>query len=499
VLFRSLTDNGDGTFTYTPVPGFQGLDGFAYTVSDGTLLASAAVTLDVQDPIDVWHGDVQSFGSPGEGQRWINILGNAADNVVDLAYSLNGGSLVDLSLGPDTRRLQENGDFNIDIDFALLDPTAADDTVTIYATLENGAVFSHDVTVQYEGGGAWDKNYAIDWSTVTDIQDVVQVVDGAWTWDENGARPTQLGYDRLLVLGDQSWDNYELNLTITTHDLQNVDPLGRDGGGFAIGMLWDGHTTDRFSGWQPASGYEPGASFFYTHLLKSHSYHSFSQLLGTNGLSLEEDATYNFSVRVEQVGLYDRQYSLKVWEEGTSEPLDWTLQTIETFSLEEAPATGSIYLNAHYYDVTFGDLTVTEITGRDIIQGDDTDEYLVAVDPQDAAPGIGEIDVFVGGGGADTFVFGDVNGSYYDDQDSTSQGLGDYGFVWDFEAGIDTVQLSGTAEDYMLTEDHAGLAPGTAIWRVGQPGDEPELVGLLHNATELDLYGDSFIFDGQFV
>jgi regulation of enolase protein 1 (concanavalin A-like superfamily) len=498
VSHGTLTDNGDGSWTYTPFQGFQGIDSFGYTISDGTFSDSAVVELDVQKPIDLWHGEVQAFGAPGEGQRWINILGHAAGNVAELAYSLNGGALVPLSIGPDTRRLQLNGDFNVDIDYALLDGSATDDIVTIYATLDNGAVFTQDVTVQYESGHAWDKTYAIDWSTVTDIQDAVQVVDGKWSWDAGGARPEELGYDRLLVLGDQSWDNYELNVSITMHDLENEDPLGRDGGGFAIGMLWDGHTTGRFAGWQPASGYEPGASFFYTHLLKSHSYHSFSEVLGTKSMSLQEDHTYNFTVRVEQTGLYDRMYSLKVWEEGTAEPVDWTLQTIETFSLAEAPATGSIYLNAHYFDVTFGDLSVTEITGRDIIQGDDTDEFLIAVNPQDAAPGLGEIDVFVGGGGSDVFVLGDADGTYYDDLSGAGEGRGDYAFIWDFEAGEDAVQLAGVAADYLLTENHAGLTAGTAIWKAGTGTDADELIGLLNNVTGLDLNDESFVFGGVF-
>ncbi|MGD1881866.1 MAG: cadherin-like domain-containing protein [Paracoccaceae bacterium] len=490
-----LTNNGDGTYTYVPDEGFEGMDSLTYTVSDGTLTADATLTLDVQEPIDLWYGEVQSFGSPGLGQRAINILGKVSEDVTELAYSLNGGELRSLSIGPDTRRLQENGDFNIDINYTELDGSAADDLVTIYATLDNGAVFSQDVTVEYEADNDWDKNYAIDWENVTNIQDAVLVADGTWSHDANGVRPVDLGYDRLLVLGDQSWDNYELNLSITTHDLQNVDPLGRDGGGFAIGMLWDGHTSGRFAGWQPASGYEPGASFFFTHLFKSHSYHNFSEVLGVDKMSLEEDATYNFTVRVEQVGIYDRLYSLKVWEEGEVEPLDWTLQTTETFSLEEAPATGSLYLNAHYFDVTFGDLTVTEITGNDIIQGDDTNEIMIAADVGSVAPGRDEIDVFVGAGGSDVFVFGDSDGTFYDDGNGATAGQADYGFVWDFEKDIDQVQLAGSAADYILTEDHTGLTAGTAVWHLGTGGDADELVGLLNGVYGLNLTDENFIYD----
>ncbi|ETW13208.1 hypothetical protein ATO8_08351 [Roseivivax marinus] len=495
----TLVDNGDGTFTYTPTPGFDGIATLDFTVTDGALQSSATATLDARDPIDIWYGDTQSFGTPGEGQRWINILGAVAPNVVDLGYRLNGGPVRELSIGPDTRRLQEAGDFNIDIDYAELDGSAADDIVTIVATIDTGAVFERDVTVDYVAGDGWDKTYAIDWETVTDIQEVVQVADGTWSWDANGVRPVDLGYDRLLVLGDQGWDNYELNLTITPNDLTNVDPNGRDGGAFAIGMLWDGHTEERFFDWQPATNYEPGAGFFYTGRFKSHSYHSFSEVLGIDGMTVQEDTTYNVTVRVEQGDLYDRVYSMKVWEAGTPEPVDWTLKTYESFSIDEAPATGSIYLNAHYYDVTFGDLSVTEITGDDIIQGDATDELLLAVDPLSASPGQGETDVFVGGGGADEFVLGQDGTVFYDDGVATSDGRADYAFVWDFEAGTDVVRLAGTAADYRLSVDEAGLPAGTAIWHIGAAGESDELIGVLNAVYDLTLDDENFAYDALFV
>jgi hypothetical protein len=38
----TLTRNADGTYTYTPKRGYSGIDGFGYTVSDGSLSASGA-------------------------------------------------------------------------------------------------------------------------------------------------------------------------------------------------------------------------------------------------------------------------------------------------------------------------------------------------------------------------------------------------------------------------------------------------------------------------
>lgn len=43
----TVVDNGDGTLTYTPTPGWWGGDSFQYTISDGESTATATVTLDV--------------------------------------------------------------------------------------------------------------------------------------------------------------------------------------------------------------------------------------------------------------------------------------------------------------------------------------------------------------------------------------------------------------------------------------------------------------------
>jgi hypothetical protein len=42
-----LTLNGDGSFTYVPLPDFEGEDQFSYTVSDGNSAATATVIITV--------------------------------------------------------------------------------------------------------------------------------------------------------------------------------------------------------------------------------------------------------------------------------------------------------------------------------------------------------------------------------------------------------------------------------------------------------------------
>ena len=484
----SIVDNGDGTWTYTPNPGAEA-DSFAYTISDGTWSDTATVTL--RQPIDVWYGDEQTFGTPGETQRWVNILGNVAGEVTSATYSLNGGPEVTLKLGSNMRRLEKPGDFVIELDYDQLDGSAVDDVVTITVNYADGSVHTRDVAIEYESGNFYPADYAIDWSSVTDIQDVAQVVDGNWQLTGDGIRLEEPGYDRFVTIGDTNWDFYEFTTSVTAHDLTTVDPRVNGVGVFGFGMLWNGHTNDPIHGSNPHQGWNPlELLVFY-----GNSSEEF-RFFGKNGgypVSLEEGKTYEVTLRVEQANVLDKTYMLKIWEAGTAEPVEWTVE--RTIAYDE-PMTGSLMLLNHYYDVTYHDLSVTEITGSDIIQGTDGADLLLAVDPNDALPGVGEIDVFVSKLGADLFVFGDSNQSYYDDGVATSGGTSDFGLAWDFTPEEDQIQLFGDASDYLLTENGAGLPEGTAIWLRNDAGPD-ELIGVIANTYGLDLADDYFIWTGD--
>ncbi len=461
-----LVDNGNGTLTYTPNVGFAGTDAFSYTITDGSNPDTATVAISVNDAINVWYGTQQAFGNLGEAQRWINILGNVdLSQVSSLSYSLNGGADRSLSLGPDTRRLEDPGDFNIDVDFAELDGSAIDDKVTIKADLIGGGVLTRDVFVDYEAGNQWDANYSIDWSTVTNIQDAVQVVDGLWTIEGNGVRTAEPGYDRILALGDQSWDNYEVSLSLTVNSAP-IGPLERDGSGLGFGMLWGGHTDDPISGRQPKEGYNPIVSPFYNLRNGNFILHDYpdwgSPHLNSTAFSFDEGETYEVKIRVEQTNLIDRSYYANVWNANDSEPTSWLLEGTDQMT---EPLNGAFVLIAHHWDITFNNIEVTEIVGSDIVQGTDGADLLVAVDISDPAPGLGETDVFLGYAGADLFVFGESGTVFYDDGDSSTGGTTDFGYIWDFEAGTDQIQLAGSAADYSLTNDAPGLPTGTALWR----------------------------------
>jgi hypothetical protein len=369
-------------------------------VDDGTDTTVRVRTADADDfsdlvvlenfrqPIDVWYGDQQQFGDPGEAQRWVNILGNVSTTgLSSLTYTLNGGPEQALTVGPNGNRLEALGDFNVEIDYAQLDPTAALDVVRIRAVYGDGQNFTHDVTIAYEDGRQWPTDYSIDWAGVTDLQDVVQVVDGLWTFDADGVRPALPGYDRVLALGDIAWDSYEVALTIAIHDLSNA----ATGGAIWLGMQWGGHTDNPFGG-QPHGGYIPGATFMFNGavaiLRPSEFVENADNPRVAQGLPLAEGEVYNVLVRNERVAAdtdlrdgLDRTYGVKVWGIDQSEPAGFAIQ----HTMVDQEPFGSFYLNAHYVDVTFGDIAFTELPGGDVLQSQDSLSALLAAGPETTA------------------------------------------------------------------------------------------------------------------
>jgi hypothetical protein len=343
-----------------------------------------------RQPIDVWYGDHQQFGDPGEAQRWVNIQGNVSTaGLSSLTFALNGGPEQALTVGPNGNRLEALGDFNVEIDYDQLDASAVDDVVRIRAAYADGQRFTHDVTIAYEGGQQWPTDYSIDWARVTDLQDVVQVVDGLWTFDADGARPALPGYDRVLALGDVVWGNYEVALTIAVHDLSV--PNAPVGAAIWLGMQWGGHTDNPFGG-QPHGGYIPGATFMFNGdvaiLRPSEFFTSEVNPRVVQGLPLAEGEAYNVLVRNERVAAdtdlsdgLDRTYSVKIWGIDQPEPATFAIQ----HTMVDQEPFGSFYLNAHYVDVTFGDIAFTELPGGDVLQSQDSLSALLGAGPEPGA------------------------------------------------------------------------------------------------------------------
>jgi len=295
--------------------------------------------------IDVWYGTTQTFGSLGQPQPYLNILGNVYDpeEVISISYTLNNGSPIALSIGEDWRRLENVGDFNVDLATAVLNEGA--NTVVITAQNADNMISEETVMVNYTANTVWPQPYDIDWSLLTadeDIQNVAQIVDGKWTLTGTGIRIVEPGYDRLVAVGDRTWINYEATVPVTVHATNDEN--------WAAGLLfrWDGHTDTPVSCSQPKCGWEPLGDIGWLRQGTLEFWYG-----GQESRTWLLETEYMLKMRVETSGT-DTTYSIKAWLATDDEPVNWGV----TRTTSSTPASGSILLITHLADVTFGDVSI---------------------------------------------------------------------------------------------------------------------------------------------
>jgi hypothetical protein len=322
------------------------------------ILITAVASFGQGPIIEVWYGDSQKFGHLGNPQNWVNILGNVSDpdGIKQINYSLNGRDEVVLSIGPDGRRLQRKGDFNIDLSSADLINGVNELLITAIDSLDETS--NATVSVEYTEGEYWENNYQFQWDTVSNIQNVVQVVDGKWELTANGIRTVETGYDRLIAIGDTSWTNYQIEIPITVHDIEA--PISEFGGNdFGLGLIlrWTGHTDSppATAGWQPKSGYLPLGEIGWFNWPESNISNTQLNFLNTtsenrNPFTVENGKTYIFKFQVVTTPFVGHSYKMKVWEDGTTEPMDWFLENTRDYT---ELSFGSLLFVAHHVDANF--------------------------------------------------------------------------------------------------------------------------------------------------
>ena len=348
---------GNHGIPQTSSPAFTGLIDYFFNTS------SPVIPEDVPDttsPITLWYGNPQRFGQIGVPQQWVNILGNA-DNEYGIAtmnYSLNNGSVSNLSIGPESYRLESIGDFNVELD--RKDLLCGDNRVAINATDNAGNTKREIVSINYSCNNVWPGNYNITWSNVSNIQDVAQVVDGLWTRESNSIRPTIIGYDRLISIGDMTRDDYEITVPVTLNAALDSN-APHSGPNFGVGMRWQGHY-DSSSSQQPREGWYPiGALGVYIWAPEVNDFRL--RIIGNgmyviandnSGRHLNVGVPYMFKMRAQTIGA-NTLYSLKVWEQNTNEPAAWTISGYGGYGELKQ---GSALLNSHYANVSYGNVTI---------------------------------------------------------------------------------------------------------------------------------------------
>ena len=368
----NIVDATDASYT-TPITTLDD-DGTVFTCivtnAYGSVTSDAATltVLDSNTTFNIWYAEnqgnqiyYQAFGQIGVPQRWINILGNVSDpdGLASLTYTLRGGSENPLTIGPDARRLQSSGDFNVEIAFSDLNPSPDINEIIITAMDSLGNSSQVTVNVEYYDDTVWPSTYTVNWNEFSKIDDASQIVDGLWELENGNVRTVIPGYDRLIAIGDVLWEDYEITVPITIHALITGNTPG-------VGILlrWSGHYA--WSSSQPTYGWYPmGALGWYRYIggvegarLRMIGGESELDIEDSSGKQLTFGVPYVFKIRVETLSGVGSRYSLKVWEQGTVEPSDWDLVGDEDFS---SPLNGSLLFLAHNADASFGSVSVVPV------------------------------------------------------------------------------------------------------------------------------------------
>jgi hypothetical protein len=315
--------------------------------------------------IDIWYGKKQSFGHPGNPQRAINILGNVGyeKNLNSLQYSLNKGEWMNLSIGRNDTRLARQGDFNIEILRSAL--REGNNRIQIRAEDNKNRSIRSTVKVQYTSQKSWSLPYEIHWDQVKNLQKAVCITDGKWKQVPGGIRTMEPYYDRILAVGDSTWTDFQMEISVIFHayTLPEPGPPTYNVSHAALAMRWPGHDDD---GKQPRIKWYPlGATCEMQ--LKPDLDSCRWRILGGASLKTENssrlkqivlDKKYRMKSRVESLENDSTRYAVKFWQHGKPEPPEWDLVSHEGPEDEQY---GSGLFLSHNTDVTFGDLKVTPL------------------------------------------------------------------------------------------------------------------------------------------
>ena len=325
-------------------------------------LPAAAQDADVQ----LWYGPRQFFGQNGEPQRWVNVLGTVVDTarVEVLTYRLNGGPADTLSMGSDLHRLAEPGDFNVELAWDEMEPGENDLVVT--ARYADGRRATARTTLVVARGNTWPLPYRVDFAEVDSLQAVVQVVDGQWTLTDDGVRTAVPYYDRVLCLGDSTWQDYEALVRLTIHDFTPSEPgpPTYDVTHFGVAMRWRGHHADEH---QPNRRWYPMGSQGELLLQRLPDSSRYRILFGSDHPTVVGEKTFPVRlgrqrwVRTQARTLADSStlYRYKTWAAGEPEPLAWHAEGTEPQHLDYP--SGSLCLVPHNSDVTIHEVAAAPL------------------------------------------------------------------------------------------------------------------------------------------
>lgn len=339
------------------------------TTSTSTIAPTTTTTAasNVASTITIWHDDTPAFGQLGVPQTFVNVIGNVSDpdGVAQVEYRLRSGAWVAMGLGPDPRRLSNAGDINIDLAVANLN--SGNNKLEIRVTDSTGDRTTRTLQVNWTPNRTWALPTTISWSG--DLAAKAQPVDGHWR--TSGGRLTNIDveYDRIVVVGDQSWTDYEVEVPVSIGAISpNANESPSNGPGVGIALRWQGHTNTVVPNSQPLVGFLPDGSnnpsfgailFWRDERMRLPAFEMYDEQNGVMALdrsvTMLQGTDYIFKAQVE--GFAPVKYRWKVWKASDPEPTGWMIEQDST-GFATDPRSGSIALIAPELVASFGTVTV---------------------------------------------------------------------------------------------------------------------------------------------
>lgn len=324
--------------------------------------------------IEIWHGTQQNVGHLGDGQDDFNLMGRVREpeQLLSLQYTLNESIPVELNFRG-YRRLAADGHFNADIPIAAL--AHGPNTIELEGRFADGMVARQVVTLTRRFGSSLLPMH-IDWSEVADPQDVGQYVDGHWRLGDQGLRPAHVGYDRLFLVGDRTWQDYQITAVVTVHGVApETGPLS-GGNGLGVVMRFAGHVVGgprRFPIAQPKWGYQPLGAIAWLRWQRGQpdAPAALQFLRGDanektdfGSVEVRPGATYILKALCQTLpddaeGRGATRYAFKFWRATDQEPPAWDWEHIQVS--RDALRHGGVALLAHHVDASFGDIAVVPL------------------------------------------------------------------------------------------------------------------------------------------
>lgn len=340
--------------------------------------------------IDLWYGDRMFSGRCGTPQKLYTVLGRVSPaSGVKLTARLNGGMRRPVAVGPSIERVLAAGDFLVEFPVARL--RRGSNRLELVAEA-GGRSARREVVIERDPDGHAPLPLDIRWDDECRLSQYAQPIDGRWVRDGDGVRPAEIGYDRLMAVGDVTWSGYEVTVPITLNRLAPLETTHPKGIGHLFGVLmnWIGHyqlpsmidprrrhkvmlkemvqRPLRTLGLKPPAFpkafWLPQGALFSYHWSEARKCHALRIESGQTGMPLVEDesgytiepgTTHVFRCRsvVGASGL--NRHSFKVWPAGSQEPGRWLL---ECDGLRGELHAGCALLLTHFSDVTYGPIVV---------------------------------------------------------------------------------------------------------------------------------------------